>query len=605
MAGTLPPPNPTNLCNCFSFRILCNSTIPSSLVSINMSLTGFLNGRPNYNGIYSGVTYGVSYLNNEYWYFYNTNIPTRVIFSSTTIGDVPCDLIFVPVNTTGTNFCTGYTSNTIIGTQSLNSSVCSTIDTFIGDTLSCKQINITDNNTSIFYKNESDVLLQMTANTGDEVVVCSNGMPILANENTSLTPYGSISTLSPTTYKCQTFCNTGDYCCLNFTGTTTFQPYIDSTFLYTDVIKGYIKPTGTFNGKPFYSFKLWQISTTPLTQGTSAYIIYDNGRWELYEFNSYGFADLTPPNNVAYNLRAFTTGGTLSCPGYGENWVMTGTPYTYNSSIVGLTKFITSISNCPTIPTSRCPDIYGNSPVITTLPLGVSCESINATTNLTNNGEIELTITGGTPPYSIMFDDGFNSTTTFTTFIRSGLYSRTYGIKISDVYPDFTENIQCTVGITNVVTTTTTTTQQIPLVGDPTTIYVSVQLPSPPIQGYVYYSISNQPTNNTQPYPNNFVWVRHNQLLTYPQCDSFIAASNINLPLGYTIYIQIRDITGTLIYKTIKGFYQGFPFEDPCSGTYQYNPAYFTHPHINNGPASKVDKLAFKIIYPIETVPAP
>ena len=551
MAGTLPPPNPTNLCNCFSFRILCNSTIPSSLVSINMSLTGFLNGRPNYNGIYSGVTYGVSYLNNEYWYFYNTNIPTRVIFSSTTIGDVPCDLIFVPVNTTGTNFCTGYTSNTIIGAQSLNSSVCSTIDTFIGDTLSCKQINITDNNTSIFYKNESDVLLQMTANTGDEVVVCSNGMPILANENTSLTPYGSISTLSPTTYKCQTFCNTGDYCCLNFTGTTTFQPYIDSTFLYTDVIKGYIKPTGTFNGKPFYSFKLWQISTTPLTQGTSAYIIYDNGRWELYEFNSYGFADLTPPNNVAYNLRAFTTGGTLSCPGYGENWVMTGTPYTYNSSIVGLTKFITSISNCPTIPTSRCPDIYGNSPVITTLPLGVSCESINATTNLTNNGEIELTITGGTPPYSIMFDDGFNSTTTFTTFIRSGLYSRTYGIKISDVYPDFTENIQCTVGITNVVTTTTTT---LPVPTQNTRYDVDIirQNSIPFDINYTvgfrpYYTATPTPTSFTQPYPQNLIW--------YPQgVDTVIGHLNRSyrvfaVPMGYSFYMQLRNTTNTGVYK--------------------------------------------------------
>ena len=56
--------------------------------------------------------------------------------------------------------------------------------------------------------------------------------------------------------------------------------------------------------------------------------------------------------------------------------------------------------------------LSGNScNIITILPLGVDCNSVNASTPDATNGVIVLHITGGTPPYNIVWNNGFTGFT--------------------------------------------------------------------------------------------------------------------------------------------------------------------------------------------------
>lgn len=76
---------------------------------------------------------------------------------------------------------------------------------------------------------------------------------------------------------------------------------------------------------------------------------------------------------------------------------------------------------------------------ITLLPLGATCLVSNVTSIGGNNGLIELIITGGTPPYTVSWENG-NTTTTL-----SNLVSGTYNYTIVDYYGDFTIEGGCEV----------------------------------------------------------------------------------------------------------------------------------------------------------------
>lgn len=85
--------------------------------------------------------------------------------------------------------------------------------------------------------------------------------------------------------------------------------------------------------------------------------------------------------------------------------------------------------------------LSGNScSIITLLPLGVDCESINASTPQTANGLISLFITGGTPPYTTTWSNGSQGPYIFN--LTSGSYTAT----TTDYYKDFTATTICTVG---------------------------------------------------------------------------------------------------------------------------------------------------------------
>ena len=85
--------------------------------------------------------------------------------------------------------------------------------------------------------------------------------------------------------------------------------------------------------------------------------------------------------------------------------------------------------------------LSGNScNIITILPLGLSCDSINASTPDATNGLIALFVTGGTPPYTINWDNGLQGSP--ITNLLPGNYVAT----VSDYYGDFTATTTCNVG---------------------------------------------------------------------------------------------------------------------------------------------------------------
>jgi len=85
--------------------------------------------------------------------------------------------------------------------------------------------------------------------------------------------------------------------------------------------------------------------------------------------------------------------------------------------------------------------LSGNScNIITIFPLGVDCDSLNATTPDDANGLITLYITGGTPPYNVSWDNG--SQGTLITNLLPGDYTAT----VTDYYKDFTATTTCSVG---------------------------------------------------------------------------------------------------------------------------------------------------------------
>lgn len=85
--------------------------------------------------------------------------------------------------------------------------------------------------------------------------------------------------------------------------------------------------------------------------------------------------------------------------------------------------------------------LSGNScNIITLLPLGLDCDSVDATTPDDANGIVALFITGGTPPYNVSWNNG--SQGTLITNLVPGNYTAT----VVDYYGDFTATTTCVVG---------------------------------------------------------------------------------------------------------------------------------------------------------------
>lgn len=77
--------------------------------------------------------------------------------------------------------------------------------------------------------------------------------------------------------------------------------------------------------------------------------------------------------------------------------------------------------------------------IITLFPLGVQCNVTNAYTPFTVDGSIALIITGGTPPYTITWDNGSHSQ------VLVGLTAGDYTSTVVDYYGDFTATTTCTI----------------------------------------------------------------------------------------------------------------------------------------------------------------
>lgn len=122
--------------------------------------------------------------------------------------------------------------------------------------------------------------------------------------------------------------------------------------------------------------------------------------------------------------------------------------------ITTTTTTYSPLPNTPLEPTNECD-------VITIFPMGVECNSINPSFDDIFDGVVSLIITGGTPPYEILWDEGSRGST--ITNLSVGEYSAI----VTDYYNDFTIRTTCTLTAgTHSVTTTTSTLNPLPVFGD-------------------------------------------------------------------------------------------------------------------------------------------
>lgn len=106
------------------------------------------------------------------------------------------------------------------------------------------------------------------------------------------------------------------------------------------------------------------------------------------------------------------------------------------------------LPNTPLEPTNECD-------VITIFPMGVECSTLNPSFDDTFDGVASLIITGGTPPYEILWNNGSVGPTV------SNLGVGEYKATVKDFYGDFTIQTNCILTAeTHSVTTTTSTTIQ-------------------------------------------------------------------------------------------------------------------------------------------------
>lgn len=103
------------------------------------------------------------------------------------------------------------------------------------------------------------------------------------------------------------------------------------------------------------------------------------------------------------------------------------------------TPFLTPTASYTTTTTTR-PSFRNECEPITLFPLGVVCDVTNPTSPSSFDGVINLVITGGTPPYSIVWSNGVVNTTSLS-FLQSGEYTAF----VVDYYGDFTASTTCSV----------------------------------------------------------------------------------------------------------------------------------------------------------------
>ena len=85
--------------------------------------------------------------------------------------------------------------------------------------------------------------------------------------------------------------------------------------------------------------------------------------------------------------------------------------------------------------------ISGNScNIITINPMETECVVVNASTPSSTNGSVQVLINGGTPPYSIVWNNGQQGST------LTGLAPGTYSATVTDHYEDYVITTQCVVG---------------------------------------------------------------------------------------------------------------------------------------------------------------
>ena len=233
--------------------------------------------------------------------------------------------------------------------------------------------------------------------------------------------------------------------CLDLnTGTTqysgvTFTNCCDST----DVLKFNIIPSNFVY--PFGNTVVYDNKCYSLTNTTTASTVTATFEYPTYQNCTFCKSDIpcptpTPTPSVTATLTPTPTNTPSITP------TRTATPTPTKTFGLTPTPTYTTTTTTRAIVKNECN-------VITLFPLGVVCNVTNPVV-VSGFGTMSLSITGGTPPYSIVWSNGVVDTTTI-----NGVKPGTYSAIVTDYYGDFTASTTCTIiGITPTPTPTLTPT---------------------------------------------------------------------------------------------------------------------------------------------------
>lgn len=112
------------------------------------------------------------------------------------------------------------------------------------------------------------------------------------------------------------------------------------------------------------------------------------------------------------------------------------------------------------------PDNLNECNVITITPMVVECVVVNPTNSTSSDGSASLSITGGTPPYTISWGNGSYGQVIFNLGVGS------YPAVVTDFYGDFTANTTCVLTAETTTTTSTTTTTTLKPINDFCVTYI-------------------------------------------------------------------------------------------------------------------------------------
>ena len=316
--------------------------------------------------------------------------------------------------------------------------------------------------------------LQIQNCTSSELAVITVPRSIAPTLNTVILYDGSCweyIALRPTNDNVYTSLTTYEDCtgCLNLnTGTTqysavTFTNCCDSTDILTFNIisSNFVYP---FGNTVVYNNKCYSLTNT-----TSASTITASFEFPTYQNCTFCKSVIPCPTPTPTPSATATLTPTPSItPSITPTHTATPTP----TKTPGLTPTPSYTTTTTTRATSK-----NECNVITLFPLGVVCNVTNPVV-VNGFGTMNLSITGGTAPYSIVWSNGVVDTTTI-----SGITPGTYSAIVTDYYGDFTASTTCTViGITPTPTPTSTLT--------PT--------PSPTVAAYTGICATFTLTNNQQ-----------------------------------------------------------------------------------------------------------
>jgi len=211
--------------------------------------------------------------------------------------------------------------------------------------------------------------------------------------------------------------------------------------------------SGSENGRPFYLGSIMSIEYKIYWDGTQwVFQQTDPSFPEIPFFSTVDTSNICELTGLDWQIgdtSTFPTNCTLiivtliDCP------VPTTTTTTFPVTTTTTTFF--PIPNTPLEPTNECD-------VITIFPMGVECNSLNPSFNDTFDGVASLIVTGGTPPYEVLWNEGSRGLT--ITNLGVGEYSAI----VTDYYNDFTISTTCTLTAeTHSVTTTTSTLNPLPV----------------------------------------------------------------------------------------------------------------------------------------------